>query len=349
MYRDILANNCNVDSAPNPITWGQKTRFTPSEKSSCVVSVDNFSVTFHPSEDSRPSEIQAAIDDVIGVVSDVLNSDPADWIGLDYGGLGYRDGVLGAEGARLLFNPANGTHFNLSLPGKACRRAGNSRLKDFFNYCAEAGGKARRIDLALDDYEKLITPEQVEEEFHGPNAVTHCRTILGVQESKRGHPEAAGATRYLGAPSSARRLRVYDKFVESGGEIDAIRWELQERKRAAEKSHSDLINGEWGKVIRDRLVGHIDFRIRESKVKVEDRIRWEPYERLMDKAERADAYFPTEIKTMEEFEDYYKRHQGPGLALILEAHDGDLGAIFDIARYGKEHWKPKHYKQLNNR
>ena len=42
----------------------------------------------------------------------------------------------------------------------------NEEMKNFFLYCIENGGKARRIDLALDDFDKLITP--VENSYRNP-------------------------------------------------------------------------------------------------------------------------------------------------------------------------------------
>jgi len=341
-----LPNQDNQFFAQGLVTPGQKTAGEPGKRKGCAVSVDNLSVTFHPPETLYIHEVDRFRDSVIETISEVLFGDPEDWITLEYGYQGYRKTVLGPGGVRLHSDFPGATHFNVSLPGKACQCAGAEHLKNFLAYSAENGGKARRIDLALDDYDKLITPEELEAQFHSPNAVTHVKTIMGVQKSTRGDPQHGGATRYLGAPSSARRLRCYDKNVESGGLIDAYRWELQERKRAAERAHHDLLHGDWGEVIRSRLVSLIDIKVYESAVEIEDRIRWEPFEVLMQAAEKAPVYFPVEPKTMEEFEDHFRMSQGPSLAVLVEHHGGDLGAIIDIAKDGKRRWKSKHTKML---
>jgi hypothetical protein len=346
VYDDSLPNQRNSLTAWEPVTPRQKTAGTPGKAKGCAISVDNLSVTFHPPESILNHQLKEFKGSVIEMVSDVLRGDPEDWVSLEYGSNGYRQATIGPGGARFLTDYPNALHFNISLPGKACQRAGAEYLKDFLAYCSENNGKARRIDLALDDYDKLITPEELEEQFHSPNAVTHIKTIMGVQKSKRGDPEHGGATRYLGAPSSARRLRIYDKNVESDGLIDAYRWELQERKRAAEKAHYDLLHGDWGDVTRSRLVSLIDIKVYESAVEIEDRTRWEPFEILMQGAAKAPVYFPAEPKTMEEFEDYFRKSQASSLAVILEHHGGDLGAIIDIAKDGKRRFKPKHKKML---
>ena len=152
-----------------------------------------------------------------------------------------------------------------------------------------------------------------------------------------------GETVYQGAPKSARRLRVYDKSFESGGLIDAIRWELQERKRAAEKAAYDLAHGNWNEVICSRLVGYVDFKERESAPRIRDRDRWGLYEELMEGAEKADAYFPAEDKSMEEVEDRFLRQNAPTLAMLFLHHGGDLNAIANYVRDGKKRLRPKHF------
>ena len=342
MYADSLPNDNEPISAPDPVTRGQKTAHTPEKSKGCVVSVDNISITFHPLETLYIHEIKQFQDSVVEMVSGVLSGDPEDWIPLEYGYQGYRKTILGPGGARLYSDSPGGLHFNVSLPGQACQLAGAERLKDFLAYSAENRGKARRIDLALDDYDKLITPEELEAQFHSPNAVTHIKEIMGVKKSKRGEPERGGATRYLGARSSLRLLRCYDKNVESGGLIDAYRWEIQERKRAAEKAHHDLLNGDLGEVVRSRLLSLIDIRIFGSAVEVEDRLRWEPYEELIQGAEKADAYFPVEEKSIEEKEEWFVRQNAPTLAMLDQHHGGDLNAIAKYVCDGRKRLKPKH-------
>ena len=279
--------------------------------------------------------------DVIEEVSDVLGGAPGDWIEQDQGFKSYRRSLIGPANSRLHFHPRNGSDFNLSLPGRACQRAGTERLRMFFSSFVDAGAKARRVDLALDDYEKRITPARFLEELEGPNKVAHSRKALTMTGMELGKPDT-GETVYLGAPQSNRRLRVYDKSFESGGLIDAYRWELQERKRAAEKAAYDLAHGNWNEVIRRRLVGFVDFRERESAPRIQDRARWGLYEELIEGADRAEGYFPVEEKSMEEIEQWFVRQYAPTLAMLLQHNGGDLSTIAEYARNGRRRWRPKH-------
>jgi hypothetical protein len=338
---DSLSNDNEPISAPDPVTRGQKNTLTPENQKECRVSVDNLSVTYHPPLSlSRRQEIQY-MDDVIEEVSDVLGGAPGDWIELEQGFKFYFRSLIGPANARLHFDSKNGSDFNLSLPGRACQRAGTERLRMFFSSFVDAGAKARRVDLALDDYEKRITPARFLEELRGPNKVTHSRKELTISGVVIGEFDT-GETVYLGAPKSARRLRVYDKWFESGGLIDAIRWELQERKRAAEKAAYDLAHGDWNEVIRSRLVGYVDFRERESAPRIQDRDRWGPYQELMEGADKAEAYLPVDDKSIEEIEEWFVKQNGLLLAVLLQHNGGDLSAIAEYARDGRRRWRPKH-------
>jgi len=336
-----LPNDNEPISAPDPVTRGQKNTLTPENPKRCRVSVDNLSVTYHPSSSLSPLRAEQYMGDVIELVSSALGGAPGDWIEQEQGFKSYRQSLIGPANSRLHFNPRNGSDFNLSLPGQACQRAGTERLRMFFSSFVDAGAKARRVDLALDDYEKRITPARFLEELRGPNKVAHSKKVITMTGEELGMPET-GETVYLGGPKSARRLRVYDKSFESGGLIDAIRWELQERKRAAEKAAYDLAHGNWNEVICSRLVGYVDFKERESAPRIQDRDRWGLYEELMEGAKKADAYFPAEDKSMEEIKEWFVKQNGPILAVLLQHNGGDLSAIAEYARDGRRRWRPKH-------
>jgi hypothetical protein len=341
MYTNSLPNDNEPISAPDPVTRGQKNPSTPEDRKECRVSVDNLSVTYHPSFAISDGQANRVMNDVIEEVSDVLGATPGDWIEHEQGYKSYRRSLIGPANSRFCFSPKVGWDFHLSLPGKACQKAGTERLKAYFSSFVNAGAKARRVDLTLDDYQKRITPAQFFEQIRGPTKVTHSRKALTISGVELGKP-ATGETVYLGAPQSSRRLRMYDKSFESGGKIDAYRWELQERNRAAEKAASELASGDWNQVVRSRLVGFVDFRERGSAGHIQDRLRWEPYEELIGGVEKAEAYFPVDDKSIEEIEEWFVKQNGPILAVLLQHNGGDLSAIAEYARDGRRRWRPKH-------
>ena len=255
MNSNILTNHDDPISAPDPVTRGQKTARTPENFNGCRVSVDNLSVTYHPSSVGEGNQL---LGEVIEEISDVLGGHPDDWIELEHGFYSYQRSLIGPANSRLHFEPRNGLDFHLSLPGQACQRAGAERLRNLFPSFVNAGAKARRVDLTLDDYEKRITPAKFLDELRGSNRVSHAKAMVNMEGETLGS-SGRSETVYPGAPQSSRRLWVYDKAFESGGKIDAIRWELQERDQAAVKAAYDLANGDLNDVVRNRLVGFVDF------------------------------------------------------------------------------------------
>ena len=119
----------------------------------------------------------------------------------------------------------------IHLPGKAIAAAGQEELRDFAAVvCAIYKGRATRIDLACDDFDRLTNFDDLADAQRNRNYVgvrSHRVTRSG------GLSEEDGVTYYFGAKSSDTQLRVYDKWIESRHKINCIRWELQLRRAKA--------------------------------------------------------------------------------------------------------------------
>lgn len=87
-----------------------------------------------------------------------------------------------------------------------------------------------RIDICVDDKKRLVSLGKITQAMKAGNFFN--ATYRGLQLSgNRG--ENDGVTIYFGHPSSHKRLRIYDKFAESKGQVEGIRWEGQFRKAVA--------------------------------------------------------------------------------------------------------------------
>jgi len=314
---------------PPLLTGGQKA------VEGVAVGVDWCSVTF-------PGDL----DRVMLMVSLALGCEVGDWVELEHGSYGYRQGMVGPGGARVWWDPPGREDVHASLPGKACVIAGEVRLRKYLLQVLAVGGKATRVDVAIDDYDRVVVPADVLEALQGPDKVTHARQYLTQQGGRVGSPELTGATVYLGAPSSRQRLRVYDKGLESGGQMDCVRWELESHKEAAETMAVALAHQDWGQLAASRLVGFVDFRDRSSHSEVERRWRLPWFEALVGLVRKASAYLPQAPRTVEEVVDWLDRAIGPSLAVAMTFWKGDLGPLSAIIRDGQLRWKPKHKAML---
>ncbi len=281
-------------------------------------------------------------DQVLLAASIALDCSPEDWIPLDYGSHGYQSAIAGPGGARLDFDAKGRWDFNLSLPGKACRRVGGDRMISLLRFCFENAGKARRIDVCIDDYGHTVTPEMVMSAAQGPDVVTKVKQGRIIQGFDIKSDAVTGQTVYFGSPTSRRQMRVYDKNLESDGEIDAVRWEMQERDDAAETLLGDLAYQPWQIIIPRRIVSFIDFRDYESNSEVEHRERLDWFKAFVGSVERANVYIAQGIGTVRDKIDWIRRTIAPMLAVAMDYWKGDTEELWDIVKDGKSRWKPRH-------
>jgi len=301
------------------------------------LSLDWCSITLHPTVDVPVDVSQAQL-----AASLALGCEPGDWVETESGSYGYEKGMVGPGGARLWWGAPGRDDIHVSFPGKACGISGQDRLVSFLRYALGHGGKATRLDVAIDDYHRIVSPRQVQKFLQGPDTVTHAKQVLVQQGGLVGSSELTGATVYLGAPGSRQRLRVYDKGLESGGGMDCIRWELESRKEAAETMAVALADQDWGQVMASRLVGFVDFRDVESHSEVEKRERAPWFQMLVGLARKASAYLPKAARTVDELVDWLDNAVGPSLAVVVKVWGGDFGPLGEIIRRGRDRWKPKH-------
>ena len=249
--------------------------------------------------------------------------------------LGYERQRVGPGGARVLWSKRR-PEVHVVLTGTWCRATSEAAMRGTLAYVC-ATGRATRCDIAADDWNLRVTPAQVRDAIRQGDAVTHTR-------SRHWHEDLAtgGGTLYVGAASSRQRLRVYDKGIESGGEIAAVRWEVQARDKAAEGLPYVLAVQHWGEVWASRAVQVIDFRERAGSERPTrcPRARW--FAELVGEAQRARVYEPQEPRTIEQVDEWLTRQVAPSLAAVVAAMGGDVDYMTNLIAAGRTRWRQKH-------
>jgi hypothetical protein len=129
-----------------------------------------------------------------------------------------------------------------TLGGKVLAAATYKEIHDVLGYLFAAFNlEAKRLDIALDDYAKSIEFDEVEDAIRGGN-FAYFRKSKKV-EGLAGEGRDLGNTIYCGSTSGNKLVRYYNKAVESEGEIDAYRWEVQFRDE-----HAQTIFSHWAQV-----------------------------------------------------------------------------------------------------
>lgn len=157
------------------------------------------------------------------------------------------------------------------------------------------GFRTTRVDLAADDWERRVPLEQVHAAAEACDftnfRLTDCRQPKRVDG---GELKLAGDMRTFGRrgrDGSGVFLRIYDKALESKGEIDCIRWEVEfgnERAHEVGRRLADCEDVDQLRAVVSALIGGaIDFRRRAGETHVDRRERlgwWQSFLQLLGEA-----------------------------------------------------------------
>lgn len=218
------------------------------------------------------------IQEPVQVIQKFLGLDPALFQEAPYGLMGYQR-VLRFGDIQVLYEPRENEYFRdmgvcVSMSGNGCRAFETmSRLtikgtKDtqgtastafptlFQLLAAEPSANISRVDIACDDREGHLSMDDIVRKVQDNeiNSRMSKRTLyLGYDGTRR-----SGTTVYIGAESSAFRVRIYDKALERGESGHWVRVELVMRGENAQAFGRQLTNAESvgrlaAQVINDKL------------------------------------------------------------------------------------------------
>jgi len=168
---------------------------------------------------------------------------------------GYKSGI-DFDGAKLLCSLPDPVlsvvglpHATIEIPGKALARLG-ADVHDLVLALRNFEFNARRIDIAVDDFDKSITPSQVHQRYGSSFQFGPMRYVNFVQGGTRGSPGEGVYFGRRGSQGNGLQLVCYDKSAESMGEVDSIRWEARFSDAKAEQVWSSMIgvkdpDGDW--------------------------------------------------------------------------------------------------------
>ena len=194
---------------------------------------------------------------------------------LPHGSLGYAHAEVGHRGV-MLFWDEDRPEVHVRMSGVVAAQFWEAEALSVLAWVLEMRGGFSRLDLQATVSYDLATVVGVRAAFDRREAVTHCRKAVQIEAfDPHGAPlpsDEAGMSLYLGATSSDRRLRIYDKGAQSAGQISGTRFELQERNKYADEAARQLVAaGAVTPVMRGRLVGFVDFRLGDGDVDSRER------------------------------------------------------------------------------
>lgn len=215
----------------------------------------------------------------------------------------------------------------------------------------EWGAGITRYDAAIDDYARRCSPMDaiaaaMRGDLHG------AQKWELIASGVRGHYAATG---YFGSRSSDKLVRCYDKWEESDGEIDAIRWEVQYKDELADAALRDVVSrhrddgGQFlAALIARQVAGAIDFRDAQSGRRADERTRLAWWQSIVDDCAGTIRITVSRITSaLEEKLVWLHKQVAPTLAQLFEAAPHVFSRIVhQLRRQGRERLTPAQNAQV---
>lgn len=157
-------------------------------------------------------------------------------------------------------------HCLIDIPGKSLARIDTQAQADFFLELAFLEFNCTRIDIKADDYSKTITPQLAMIASQDGNKTGFRR--FSYQQDDRGAGTFYAGLR--GRNGGGKFVRIYDKWLQSDGEIDAVRIELEASSAKAVDIFCSLTTLEishWPDFIRGVFDAALSFKDRTEQKK----------------------------------------------------------------------------------
>lgn len=221
-------------------------------------------------------------------------------------------------------------HCLLSLNGDSCAMVPAEKWLDFLRKLEDVGARATRVDIAIDDYSRqLINLEEVHAaaaagNFHGfklAESLKPTRRVRG-QMVKTGDSCTFGRK---GKDGSGRQCIVYDKALESNGEVNSIRLEARFFKERAAivfqcLASSFTLERMWEKA-RNFAGDIIDFIERGSHRHLSRMKRLGWWQRVVDVLGECAVVVERAKPSLQRSAEWIKKAVAPTAALIVDVFD----------------------------
>lgn len=189
--------------------------------------------------------------------------------------------------------------------------------------------KCSRIDLAFDDYEKIIRPDEVNE-FAKEGSYKGFRKHKYIGGNRRNGEQTDDGIYFgtRGKDGGGKFLRCYGKDIESDGETDSIRWEVEFSKAKANKVFFDLAMStdltDLATKIALFIGGSIDFaeRSRSGRFSKADRLAF--WEQILFHLGAAEIRCPKQEGDIESSMEWVEYSVTPSLEKIRQAIGDDI-------------------------
>lgn len=212
----------------------------------------------------------------------------------------------------------------LVLPAKTLSALSVYKQKLIINELAVLGFNCTRIDPCIDDFTKTLTPDLVRQTVEAGNQKGFSSNPY-TEWFASGEVFAEKSCSYYvgrrGKNGSGKVVRCYTKYLESKGEIDSVRFEIEMSEEYSRNlfcclamSHTAL----WSTVLLASITGAIDFIDRNFSPRLFECPRFDWWQRIVGDDASIKISKPRKIKSIKKSINWIKRQVAPTLSIVLD-------------------------------
>ena len=247
----------------------------------------------------------------------------------------------------------------LEIPGGALEVWGSDLVLAFMRGLEPFGFQCSRLDVYYDDVTRLVTPSQLAGLVHleGPDGEPVKHDFTGFRrimrrtisnDQGRTYDEVAFGAR--GSNGGGKYLRIYDKRLESKGENDAVRYELElsdERSQKAFEMLTHAAGRDAPGLIGALIGGCIDFKIRTGDKNLNRLERYTFWQKIVDRLSRVTLAGKRVRKSVERTDEWVRKQVAGALQMLRKAYGAEkfFPMLVDIVD-GENRLRTQHYAAL---
>lgn len=246
-----------------------------------------------------------------------------------------------------------------SIPGSVIGAVAHERIHELVKLLIyKYDFHVSRIDLKLDDYSKTITPElanaAIDPDIENGQSVSGFRAFEFIKSNhKKGVIGTTLNLGRIGSKGSGKYLVIYDKGIESKGEIDATRMELRLSQESA-KSTATLLAAipveDIGKYIFDIITSSVDFIQRDASERLDRSVRLDWWAVIADGREQIKLTGIHIKSTLDSAKRWVHNQVAPILATIVNAFSNEQDWndwFWDMLMSGEHRMQDRHHALVN--
>ncbi len=263
-------------------------------------------------------------------------------------------GAVIAEGLRQQNGRVDFSVAYLELSGSVLDFCTQTRLRKFLRVAyGKFEFKGTRGDLTIDDFDRRLNIGLAKSAADNNNYTGFRDSVEYIESGRRGRRGCSISFGHRGSAGGGKYFVIYDKFLQSKGAINSIRYELSLYDLGAHYALSELAFAPfatWGSLIGSFISGSIDFieRIDENDKNPQRRGRLPFWDEIIGDYDKIKPVSSYKIVSADELEEWVRFQVAPSLATIFLAREKKYGEgafeVFmkDIIDDGKQRLRQKH-------